>query len=118
MDYMNYMNYSNYQNKQFTLDTLIKLADSSPVKKACSYNNYNSTRNDYDISQQELNNWINYVKSVLDILSGYINPTDISLIKEQIKNIASQNNLTFSMRALNIERELLNLAQKVLRYYQ
>ena len=113
-----YMNNQNYQNKQFVLDTLMKLADSSPVKKTQPYNIYDPTRNNYDISQQELDIWINYVNSVLDILSGYINPAELSLIKLQIKGIASQNELTCAMRALNIERELLKLAQNILRYYQ
>ena len=115
---MSYMNYMNYQNKQFVLDTLMKLADSSPVKKTYPNNIYGSVQNSYDISQQELDIWINYVYSVLDILSNYINPTEISVIKEQIRNIACQNKLTFAMRALNIERELLKLAQNILRYYQ
>lgn len=108
------MNYVNYQNKQFVIDTLVKLADSSPVKKT----HPNSiTGSSYDISQQELDIWINYVNSVLDILSGYINPMEIYLIKNQIRNIASQNESICAMRALNIERELLNLAQTILRYY-
>lgn len=112
-----YMNNQNYQNKQFVIDTLIKLADSSPVNK--TYPNYiNMGGGNYDISQQELDIWINYINSVLDILSGYINSTEISLIKEQIKNIACQSELTYAMRALNIERGLLNLAQNILRYYQ
>ena len=110
-----YMNNQNYQNKQFLLDTLMKLADSSPVNK--TYPN-NMGGNNYDISQQELDIWINYINSVLDILSGYINPTEISLIKEQIRNIACQSELTYAVRALNIERGLLNLAQNILRYYQ
>ena len=113
-----YMNNQNYQNKQFLLDTLMKLADSSPVKKTQPYNIYDPTRNNYDISQQELDIWINYVCSVLDIISGYIRPEETSLIKLQIKNIALQNELTCAMRALNIERELLKFAQNILRYYQ
>ncbi|MDE7220530.1 MAG: hypothetical protein K2O45_13075 [Oscillospiraceae bacterium] len=108
----------NYQNKQFVIDTLMKLADSSPVKKTYPSSIYNSARNSYDISQHELDIWVNYVNSVLDILSSYINQTELSLIKLQIRNIASQNELTSAMRALNIERELLNLAQNILRYYQ
>lgn len=112
------MNYMNYQNKQFVVDTLMKLADSSPVKKTYPSNIYGSARNIYDISQQELDIWINYVNSVLDILSSYINPTELSLIKLQIRTIASQNELTCAMRALNIERGLLDLAQNILRYYQ
>lgn len=112
-----YMNNQKYQNKQFVIDTLIKLADSSPVKKP-SPNYINMGGSNYDISQQELDIWINYINSVLDILSGYINPTEISLIKEQIRNIACQSELTCAMRALNIERGLLNLAQNTLRYYQ
>lgn len=112
------MNYINYQNKQFVLDTLIKLADSSPVNKTYPNNIYGTARNNYDISQQDLEIWINYVNSVLDILSGYINPAELSLIKFQIRSIASQNELACAMRALNIERELLKLAQNILRYYQ
>lgn len=112
------MNYFNYQNKQFVIDTLLKLADSSPVRKNYPNNIYGAARNNYDISQQELNIWINYINSMLDILSNYTNPTNISLVKEQITNIASQNNLTCAVRALNIERELLNQAQSILRYYQ
>lgn len=111
------MNY-NYQNKQFAIDTLIKLADSSPVKKAYLNNIYGTSRNRYDISQQELNIWIDYINSVLDILSGYINQAEISLIKTQIRNILSQNGLTYAMYALNVERELLNFAQNILQYYQ
>ena len=60
-----YMNNQKYQNKQFVIDTLIKLADSSPVNK--TYPN-NMGGNNYDISQQELDIWINYINSVLDIL--------------------------------------------------
>ena len=112
------MNYINYQNKQFVIDTLIKLADSSPVKKTYPNNIYGTSRNRYDISQQELNIWIDYINSVLDILSGYINQAEISLIKTQIRNIVAQNGLTYAMYALNIERELLNFAQNILRYYQ
>lgn len=112
------MNYISYQNKQFILDTLFKLIDSSPVKKRFPNNSYSMNNNSYDISQQNLDIWINYIDSVLDILSDYINPTEISLTKLQIRNIASQNDLTYAIRALNIERELLNLAQSVLRYYQ
>lgn len=112
------MNYIDYQRKQFVVDTLMKLADSSPVKKTYPNNIYGSVRNNYDISQQELDIWINYVNSVLDILSSYINPTELSLIKLQIRNFASQNELTCAMRALNIERGLLDLAQNILRYYQ
>ena len=111
------MNYVNYQNKQFVIDTLLKLADSSPVKKTHPNSIYGRTGSSYDISQQELDIWIDYVNSVLDILSGYINPMEIYLIKNQIRNIASQNELICSMRALNIERELLNLAQTILHYY-
>lgn len=110
------MNYINFQSKQFVIDTLIKLADSSPVKKSYLSNNYG--RNSYDISQQELDIWINYIDSVLDILSGYINPVEISSIKGRIRNITYQTELTCAMRALNIERELLNMAQNVLRYYR
>ena len=112
------MNYINYQNKQFVLDTIFKLVDSSPVKKTFLGNSYSKGKNRYDISQRELNIWINYIDSVLDILSGYVNPTEISSIKAQIRNIASQNELTCAMRALNIERELLNMAQNIIRYYQ
>lgn len=111
------MNYVNYQNRQFVIDTLVKLADSSPIKKAYPNIIYGKAGNSYDISQQEFDIWINYINSVLDILAGYINPLEMSLIKTQIRNIASQNELTCAMRALNVERELLNLAQNILRYY-
>ena len=111
-----YRNDHKYQNKQFIIDTLIKLADSCPVKK--TYPNYiNTGGSNYDISQQELNIWINYIYSVFNIISGYIDPTELSLIETQIQNITSQNELTFAMRALNIEHELLNLGQRILRYY-
>ena len=111
-----YMNNQNYQNKQFVIDTLIKLADSCPVKK--TYPNYiNMGGSNYDISQQELNIWINYIYNIFNIISNYIDPTELSLIETRIQNIASQNELTFAMRALNIERELLNLCQRILRYY-
>lgn len=112
------MNYINYQYKQFVIDTLIKLADSSPVKKTYSNNIYGRERNSYDISQQELDIWVNYINSVLDILSGYITPIEISSIKGRIRNITYQTELTCAMRALNIERELLNMTQNVLRYYR
>lgn len=111
------MNYINYQSKQFAIDTLIKLADSSPVKKTYPNNIYGKQKNCYDISQQELNIWINYINSVLDILSGHVNQTEISMIKMQIRNVAAHNELTCAMRALNIERELLNLTQRILQYY-
>lgn len=114
------MSYMNYQNKQFVIDTLMKLADSSPIKKTYPNNFYGhgSARNSYDISQQELNIWMNYVNSVLDILSTYLSPTELTSVKVQIGNIASQYELTPAMQALNIERELLNFAQNILRYYQ
>lgn len=112
------MNYIDYQSKQFVIDTLMKLADSSPVKKIYPNNIYGNVRNSYDISQHELDIWINYINSVLDILSAYINPAELSLTKMQIQRIASDEKLTFSARALTIERELLRLAQNVLRYYQ
>lgn len=111
------MNYYN-NSKQFVLDTLMKLADSSPVNKIHPNNIYSGAKNNYDISQQEFIIWLNYINSVLEILSNYINPAELSLIKLQISNIASQNESPFAMRALNIERELLNLAQNILRYYQ
>ena len=110
------MNYHN-NSKQFVIDTLIKLVDSSPIKKGYSNNIYERTPNSYNISQQELDLWINYINSVLDILSGYINPTEISLVKMRIGNIASQGPELYSMRVLNIEQELLNFARNVLRYY-
>lgn len=112
------MNYIDYQKQQFAIDTLIKLADSSPVKKNYSNSIYGREKNSYDISQQELVIWVNYINSVLDILSGYINPIEISLIKGRIRNITYQTELTCTMRALNIERELLNMAQSVLRNYR
>lgn len=114
---MNYMNYQYYQNKNFVIDTLIKLADSSPVRKTYSNNIYGISQNRYDISQQELNIWMDYINSVLDILSDYISQAEVSLIKAQIRNIASQSESTPAMCALNIERELLKLAQNILAHY-
>jgi len=107
------MNYSN-NSKQFVIDALFKLLDSSPIR---NNNFYGGIANSYNISQQELNIWVNYINSVLDILSGYINPAEISLTKVQIENIAFQSQDICSMRVLNIERELLNLAKNVLKYY-
>lgn len=111
------MNNINYQKKQLVIDTLIKLADSSPAKNFYSTNYYGNSIKKYDISQQELNNWINYIDSVLNILSDFTNQREVSLTKEQIRIIAFQNGSTNVMRALNIERELLNLTQRILQYY-
>lgn len=112
------MNNINHQKRQFVIDTLINLADSSPVKKNYRNSIYGTSHNRYDISQQELNIWIEYINSVLDILSDYITQAEITLIKTQIRNIVSQNGSTYAMYALNIERELLNFAQNILRYYK
>ena len=114
---MNYTNYQYYQNKKFVIDTLINLADSSPVRKTYQNNIHGISQNHYDISQQELNIWMDYINSVLDILSDYISQAKVSMIKAQIRNIASKNASTPAMCALNIERELLKLARNILAHY-
>ena len=102
-----------YSSKQFVIDKLIELVDSSPTKKIYSRDVYNR----YDISQQELDIWVDYVNSVLDILSVYIDPTELRLTKMSIYNLSTQNHEICTMRALKIEKELLNLARRILKHY-
>ena len=110
------MNHTNYEKKQFVVDTLLTLVNSSPAKNFYSTNYNGNSIKKFDISQQELNNWINYINSVLNIISDFIYQGEISLIKGQIIRITSENE-TNIMRALNIERELLNMAKRILQYY-
>lgn len=103
-------------NKQFIIDTLLKLVDSSPIKKTFPGNLYNGNAQ-YNISQQELDIWVKYVNSILDLLSDYIAPAEINITKMQINNLATQDSRLCALRTLDIERVLLNLARSVLTYY-
>ena len=105
----------NDRGKRMMVDTIIKLVDSSPSKK---FRSYTGQPMSWEITQPELNIWVNYINSTLDILSGYAGLAIISSAKMQVVSIASQGNVSGLQRVVDIERLLLDLALNMLRYLQ
>lgn len=103
----------NSQGKKMMVDSLIKLVDSSPTKNRSPYIQRNQM---YEISHQEYDTWINYVKSVLDILYEYSELEIIAQTQIDIIKIPMQNNSSYFQYTLLVERKLLDLASTILHY--
>ena len=107
----------NYREKNMIVDSLLKLVRSSPSKKLLSKKNGTYQTNQKDaLSYQELNIWVNYVNSVLDVLYEFA-PIDIILqTKIKVTTTACQEKLDYFQRAIEIERIILNLAKTIVNY--
>ena len=110
----------NYHNKQMIVNELIKVVDSSPTKLFPSKhlypggNLYPGQNPTYGVSTQELDIWVNYVNSVLDISYQYANFPMILSAKSTILQIYGDNRMSCIERVMQIERIILNLAQSIL----
>lgn len=105
----------NDRGKQMVIETIFKLVDASPSKKDRSL--YIREKFSLEITQQELDIWVKYINSTLDVLYGYAGLAIIFSTKMQVLNITLQGNISNMQRVLDIERILLDLAQNILRYY-
>lgn len=104
------------QGKKMMVNSLIKLVESSPARKKSPYTQYIQWNQMNEVTQQEYEIWINYVNGVLDVLYEYAELEIIALTKIKITKVAIQNNSTYYHYTLLVERELLDLAQNLLRY--
>lgn len=106
----------NYQGKKMMIDSLIKLVESSPVRKKSPYTQYLHWNQIYEVTQQEYDIWINYVNGVLDVLYEYAELGIIALTKISIAKVRIQNNSTYYNCTLLVEQKLMNLAKELLNY--
>lgn len=109
------------KSKEMVINAIHKVINSAPtINTSVNYNyNYyiNNIRN--DISKQEFDTWINYAYQVLDISYNHIGLNCILATKNTILELVNQFNqlrTPYIQCVLEISKELLNLARKILYY--
>lgn len=101
-----------YQTKSMIVDALTKLVEEAPTKSAVPYT---LQPNPYVISKERFDIWTNYIFSVLQIISSYV---DISICVTNINSIIMQPKLNdkyeYAAQVNSICHIILDFAQKIL----
>ena len=99
-----------YQAKSMIVDALTKIIDEAPPKPARQYASYPQT---YIVSKEIFGIWVDYIFSVMNIISSYV---DVSICLSNINSIIMQPcpNNEYSPQVNTICRIILDFAQKIL----
>ena len=101
--------------KNMIVDSIIKVVENAPnrpVKHYFSYQSYaGSHPYPYHITPQQFQNWVNYIISVLKIVSSYV---DVMVCVSSINNIVMQQNDNYNKKTNDICQILLDFARSVL----
>lgn len=96
-----------YETKTIIVNALTKIVDEAPTKSIARYTQiYEVTRDRFDI-------WINYIFSVMNIISSYV---DVSGCVSNIRNISMQPNSDneYSIQVNSICKIILEFARSIL----
>lgn len=106
-----------YERKQIIINALIQLLQSSPdMRQLKNTSNYVEYQN-FDISKQEFDIWMNYVNSVIDVTYQYTALYAVLLTKKNIMSLSVQNELPYMQRIKKINDEIIGLTQEILQNY-
>lgn len=95
-----------HQVKKMILDAFIKTVDNAPTRKNTFYQQ--------DITEANFNNWMNYVDSVFQITSQYLDTNLLIVAYNSIQNIAMQSNMDYASKTNAICRQILDFARRIL----
>ena len=96
----------NHQTKKMILDAFIKTVDSAPTRKNTFYQQ--------GVTEDSFKNWMNYVNSVFQITSQYLDTNLLLVAYNSIQNIAMQPNMDYALKTNDICQEILNFARSIL----
>lgn len=92
--------------KKTIIDALMKVVDSAPTR-----NNWFSQQ---DVTEDSFNSWMNYVNSVFQITSQYLNTNSLFAIYSSIQTIAMQTNMDYVSKTNAICQRILDFARSIL----
>lgn len=100
----------NYQTKSMIVNALTKIVDDAPTKFVAQNAAYAQT---YGVTKDNFNIWINYIFSVMKIISSYV---DVSGCLLNINSVINQPDSTsdYSLKVNSICKIILEFARGIL----
>lgn len=98
------------QTKTMIVNALMKIVDEAPTKFIAQYTSYPQA---YTVSKERFDIWTNYIFSVMNIISSYVN---VSACLSSIQNVIMQpnSNNEYSLQVNSICQIILKFAQTIL----
>lgn len=99
-----------YQTKNMIVKALTKIVDDAPTKPVVKYTPYPQP---YIVTKDRFDIWINYIFSVMDIISSYV---DVSGCLFKINNVTMQSNSSneYFSQVNSICKIILEFARSIL----
>ncbi|EFB76231.1 hypothetical protein [Subdoligranulum variabile] len=99
-----------YQTKNMIINTLTKIVEDAPTKPTVKYG---MTSPAYTVSGESFGIWINYIFSVMQIISSYV---DVNTCLTSINNVVQQpnSNNDYSLQVNTICQIILDFARTIL----
>lgn len=97
------------QIKKTLVEALIKVVENAPTRTSAVNGNFSNS-----IIQSRFDIWINYVNSILQITSQYVDTSLYFTVRNNIQNTAMQSSLDYATRTNNICQIILDFARKIL----
>lgn len=99
-----------FQTKNMLVDALTKIVDDAPTKSAIQYTSYPQN---HIVNKEIFDIWINYIFSVMQIISSYV---DVSVCRSDINSIIMQPNPNneYTAQVNAICHIILNFARRIL----
>lgn len=92
--------------KKTIIDALMKVVDSAPTR-----NNWFSQQG---VTEDSFNSWMNYVNSVFQITSQYLDANLLFAAYNSIQTITMQTNMDYASKTNAICQQILNFARSIL----
>lgn len=100
-----------YQTKDMIINALMKVVKNAPTNSTNQYAVYSPYQKTYDITKEQFDIWINYVYSILKIISSYV---DVNTCLSHISNIIADPYDAYASKINTICQKILDFARTII----